>query len=192
MTVDGNIEGLGCLCYDYCNDTVESISAWELLQTRKYKPNEIFYSFKDICLSLGLPEADFDSFMDYEILTDYLLSNTDRHMNNIAILRNPDTLKLIGFAPIYDSGNSMFYDIPYERLQTIKLNDIITHSFFEKEQRLLNLVKNRNAVDLNKAQMDFSIYEKDLLERQIRIPKLKELYQIKLDRLADFQAGTIR
>ena len=139
-----------------------------------------------------MPEADFDSFMDYEILTDYLLSNTDRHMNNIAILRNPDTLKLIGFAPIYDSGNSMFYDVPYERLQTIKLNDIITHSFFEKEPRLLKLVKNFNAVDLEKAQMDFSIYEMDLLERQLRIPKLKEYYQLKLDRLEALQARSTK
>ena len=189
LTVDGNSEGLGCLCYDYCSGDVESISAWELLQTKKYKPNEIFYSLKEICISLGMPESEFDSFMDYEILTDYLLSNTDRHMNNIAILRNPDTLKIIGFAPIYDSGNSMFYEIPYEKLQGIKLNEIITHSFFEKEPKLLKLVKNRNAVDLDKAQMDFSIYEQDLLERRSRIPKLKELYQLKLDRLAAFQAG---
>ena len=51
----------------------------------------------------------------------------------------------------------------------------------------LKLVKNFNAVDLEKAQMDFSIYEMDLLERQSRIPKLKELYQLKLERLAALQ-----
>ncbi|MCR5776733.1 MAG: hypothetical protein K6G84_04840 [Lachnospiraceae bacterium] len=127
--------------------------------------------------------------MDYQIMTDYLISNTDRHMNNIAIMRNPDTLELLGFAPIYDSGNSMFYNVPYEKLDSVKLDDIKTHSFVERECKLLSYVKNRNAVDLNKAHMSFDIYTNDLYERQIRIPKLKAKYEQKLARLATFQAG---
>lgn len=62
-------------------------------------------------------------------MTDYLLSNTDRHMNNISVVRNPDTLEILGMAPIYDSGNSMFYNISYDNLDKIHLDDIITHSF---------------------------------------------------------------
>ena len=65
-------------------------------------------------------------------MTDYLLSNTDRHMNNISVMRNPDTLEILGFAPIYDSGNSMFYNVPYEQLEHVRLNEIKTHSFIAK------------------------------------------------------------
>lgn len=183
-------QGLGCMCYDFCSNEAESISAWELLQTRKLRNNQSFYQpLKEICMSLGMTDETFTDFMDYEIMTDYLLTNTDRHMNNIAVLRNPDTLKLIGFAPIYDSGNSMFYSTPYESLQTIRLDQINTHSFVERETRLLQYVRNRNAVDISKTDMDFSIYEKDIKERQIRIPLLKELYCRKQESLYAFQQG---
>lgn len=190
LQVDGNVEGLGCMCYDFCSEDVECISAWELLQTIKIKQNEsYYYPLKKVCLKLGMSEEKFSDFIDYQIMTDYLITNTDRHMNNIAIVRNPDTLQVLGFAPIYDSGNSMFYNIPYEKLSQVRLDDIRTHSFIEKEIKLLQYVRNRSLVDIDKAEMDFSIYEKDVLERHIRIPKLKELYERKLEKLRTFQKG---
>lgn len=121
----------------------------------------LYYPLKKVCLSLGMEEQEFTDFIDYQIMTDYLITNTDRHMNNIAVMRNPDTLALMGFAPIFDSGNSMFYNVPYEKLSKIKLDEIKTHSFIEKE----------------------------LIERQIRTPKLKELYQRKRESLREFQKG---
>ena len=101
VQVDGNIEGLGCMSYDFCSENIECISAWELLQTIKTKQ----------------------------------------------------------------------------------------HSFIEKEAKLLQYVTNRSLVDVSKAEMDFSIYEKDLVERHIRISKLKELYERKRERLSAFQSG---
>ena len=41
------------------------------------------------------------------------MSNKDRHLNNFGLLRDSNTLEYIGFAPIFDSGNSMLYDNPY-------------------------------------------------------------------------------
>ena len=190
LQVDGNVEGLGCMCYDFCSEDVECISAWELLQTIKIKQNEsYYYPLKKVCLKLGMSEEKFSDFIDYQIMTDYLITNTDRHMNNIAIVRNPDTLQVLGFAPIYDSGNSMFYNIPYEKLSQVRLDDIRTHSFIEKEIKLLQYVRNRSLVDIDKAEMDFLIYVKDVLERHIRIPKLKELYERKLEKMQEIQKG---
>ena len=161
VQVDGDREGMGCMCYDFCSENIECISAWELLQTMKTRQNEsLYYPLKKVCLSLGMSEQYFSDFMDYQIMTDYLISNTDRHMNNIAVMRNPDTLEILGFAPIYDSGNSMFYNVSYEQLSTLRMDDIKTHSFIEKESRLLQYVQNRNIVDIDKAEMDFSLYEK--------------------------------
>lgn len=190
VTVQSGIEGLGCLSYDFCSENKEIISAWELLQSTKIRQNEsYYYPLKKICISLGIKEKEFDNFMDYEIMTDYLISNTDRHMNNIAVIRNPDTLEMIGMAPIFDSGNSMFYNIPYEQLNQIHLDNIETHSFVKKEIKLLSYVKDRSLVDIEKAEMDFSLYKKDLLERHIRIPKLEELYEKKRMKLKAFQNG---
>ena len=185
-----DMEGLGCMCYNFCSENMESISAWELLQTVKIKQNEsYYYPLKKVCLALGMSDQYFTDFMDYQIMTDYLMSNTDRHMNNIAVLRDPDTLQLLGFAPIYDSGNSMFYNMPYEKLLQARVDDIRTHSFIEKESKLLKYVSNRALVDIEKAEMDFSIYEKDVTERQIRIPLLQELYEKKRRHLQAFQNG---
>lgn len=190
VTVQGGIEGLGCLSYDFCSENKEIISAWELLQTVKIRQNEsLYYPLKKVCINLGIKEEEFDRFIDYEIMTDYLMSNTDRHMNNIAVVRDPDTLKILGMAPIYDSGNSMFYNIPFEQLDLIHIDDIETHSFIKKEIRLLSYVKNRKMIDIDNTEMDFSIYKKDLFERHIRIPKLEELYNKKRMKLKSFQEG---
>lgn len=190
VQVDGNMEGLGCMSYDFCGENVECISAWELLQTIKIKQNEsLYYPLKKVCLELGISEQDFTDFMDYQIMTDYLITNTDRHMNNIAIIRNPDTLEVLGFAPIYDSGNSMFYNVPYEQLLRVRFDEIKTHSFIEKEPKLLQYVQNRLIVDIDKAEMDFSIYEQDVVERHIRISRLKDLYERKCEMLRAFQCG---
>lgn len=190
VETDANTEGLGCMCYDFCGEEAECISAWELLQTLKIKQNEsYYYPLKKVCMELGMSEEYFNNFIDYQIMTDYLMSNTDRHMNNISVMRNPDTLQILGFAPIYDSGNSMFYNVSYEKLQSIHLEDIRTHSFLEKENRLLQYVKNKSSVDLDKATMDFSIYEQDVVERHIRIPLLRKLYEQKRMHLHAFQQG---
>lgn len=190
MNVDGDREGLGCMSYDFCSENIESISAWELLQTIKIRQNQsYYYPFKEVCLKLGMKEEEFQHFMDYQIMTDYLISNTDRHMNNISVMRNPDTLEILGFTPIYDSGNSMFYNVPYEELSAVRINEIKTHSFITKENKLLQYVKDRTCVDINKVDMDFSLYEMDIKERHIRIPKLQELYEKKCENILSFQRG---
>ena len=190
VRIDGDQEGLGCLCYDFCSEGAECISAWELLQTVKLRSNEsYYYPLKEVCLSLGMKEADFTAFMDYQIMTDFLISNTDRHMNNIAVMRDPDTLEIRGFAPIYDSGNSMFYNVSYEGLKHVNVQEIKTHSFIEREIRLLQYVQDRAVVDLDQAAMDFSVYRQDVYERRIRVPELQRLYEKKLDLLQTFQSG---
>ena len=89
----------------------------------------------------------------------------------------------MGGAPIYDSN------IPYEHLDSIRIDDIKTHSFISKEVRLLSYVKDRNILNVDRSEMDFSLYKKDIGERQIRIPKLQGLYEKKLARLRAFQSG---
>ena len=105
------------------------------------------------------------------------------------IMRNPDTLELLGFAPIFDSGNSMFYNVPYEGLKKVRITELKTHSFIEREIKLLQYVMDRSLVDLEKIKMDFSIYEQDIYEQRVRIPVIKELFQRKMELLDLFQNG---
>lgn len=184
-------KGIGCRSYCIANENVELISAWEIIQIDKYKENEsLYHSLKNALIKLGMKEEEFSAFMDYLIMTDYLITNTDRHMNNIGVLRDPDTLKILGFAPIYDSGNSMFFNLSYDELKVVDLDSIKTRGFLSiNEKNNLKYVKDRNCIDLTKINADFSIYEKDIKEQQMRYPLIKELFNKKLNTLKRFQKG---
>lgn len=190
LKTETNGQGIGCYSFNFCNEEIESIPVWEYLQTRKIKKNNsLYWPLKEICLDLGMDEEYFDNFMDHQIMIDFLLTNTDRHMNNIALLRNPDSLKILGFAPIYDNGNSMFYNIPFEKLNTINVNEIETHSFIKYEIKLLQYVKDRNRIDLTKIKPDFSVYDNEVYERRMRKDQIIRLFNIKLELLKKFQNG---
>ncbi len=103
-------------------------------------------------------------------------------MNNISIVRNPDTLEILGFTPIYDSGNSMFYNISIRASGSIRIDEIKdTFFLFLKKYGFLSYVKDRNIVNI------VWILKKDLIERHMRIPRLQALYEKKLTKLRAFQ-----
>ena len=192
IDVEGNNKGIGCYSYNFCNESLEFVSAWELLQLRKIKQNiSLFHPLVDICINnCGFSEDYVYNFLGYEIMTDFIVTNTDRHMNNIGVLRNPDTLEYICFAPIYDTGNSMFFRS--STVPTGNFLDINTHSFIKKEVKLLQYVKNRNLIDLSKLPDDNfirALYLKDIPERHQRIEALLKAFHNKISYLDKFQSG---
>lgn len=191
VDIEGGEKGIGCYSYNFCTENIEFISAWEILQLVKIKQNESWYNkFCDVCVQyLGMNREYVESFLGYEIMTDFIISNTDRHMNNIGVLRNPDTLEYYGFAPIYDSGNSMFF-----RSQTVGRNllTLETHSFVKKEVNLLKYVKNTGLVNLNKLPSDDflrRLYLQDISERHYRIEDKIRVYNTKIYYLDQLQHG---
>ena len=58
-----------------------------------------------------------------------------------------------------------------------------------QEATIIQYVRDRSLVDSEKTSINFDIYEKDVLERHIRIPKLKDLYERKCENLRVFQNG---
>ena len=77
---------------------------------------------------------------------DYLINNTDRHFGNFGFIRNVNTLEFQGVAPIFDNGNSLWFDSPVELIspfiqpaypfsekqeKQVKLTDFTNH-WFEK------------------------------------------------------------
>lgn len=183
LDVANNKLGLGCICNLFTSNDVEFISAWEVIcHSKKRSQDSYFHHFKNECLKHGMDEEYFDHFQSYEILTDLLMSNTDRHMNNIGILRNPDTLEWIGFAPIYDTGNSMFFR-ETDIYSHINLNEIKVVSFLSTEKKLLRYVKYPDIVDLSKLPTKdefYELYEKDIPDRHRRIDPLWEIFRRKI------------
>ena len=44
------------------------------------------------------------------MILDYLICNQDRHFGNFGAIRDAVTLEWVGFAPIFDSGTSLWFD----------------------------------------------------------------------------------
>ena len=139
---------LCCICESFTSDDIEFIPAIDIVDSLK-KDNAValYEHFIRVCSMHGLDESVVRAFLEYQILTDFILTNTDRHLNNFGVLRDTHTLKFIGMAPIFDSGNSMFWQNP--RLPELDdLTKIEVNSFRGKEMQLLDYVTDRSAVDL--------------------------------------------
>lgn len=139
-------EQYGCICGDFASEMLEFIPAIDVVDSEK-KDNAVstYEHFIHVCTEHGLSEQGVRGFLEYQILTDFVLTNTDRHLNNFGVLRDSRTLKFIRMAPIFDSGNSMFWDAP--RLpERSDCTEITVNSFRKTETELLKLVTDRSRV----------------------------------------------
>ena len=157
---------LYCMCESFTSDSVELITAYDVIESAKC-PNSLsnYEHFIQLCAKYGLNEELSRSFLEYQIATDFILTNTDRHLRNIGVLRDSSTLQFIGMAPIFDSGNSMFWDNPRRPLND-DLTNIEVTSFRSKESQLLKYICSDKLVDISKLPTEEelrAIYEKDPL-----------------------------
>lgn len=126
----------------------EFVSAYQIVANYKV-PNDIslYEALIRQAVSLGANEEEARSFLEYMILTDFILTNTDRHLNNFGFIYDPKQHRLSGMAPLFDTGNSLFYDcdvIPHGG----NLLDIPVNSFSKREADQLHYVKTDAGVKL--------------------------------------------
>ena len=96
------------ICPCFTSPKAEFVAASKIYPLQKMRGYESPYThYINTCENLGVQDAK--SNIDKMIFLDYVIANSDRHYNNFGILRNPDTLKPIGVAPIFDSGSSLGY-----------------------------------------------------------------------------------
>lgn len=97
------------VCEDFITADTELISAWRVFSSYKQDNNtSVYQHYVNCCNTLGVP--DVRKSLDEMIVLDYLIANEDRHLNNFGLVRDANTLKWIGPAPIFDSGTSFGYD----------------------------------------------------------------------------------
>lgn len=100
-----------CVCEDFITPQTELVSAWYLMRTqRKENHVSVHQHYLNCCDALGITDARHA--LNRMLVVDYLLVNEDRHQNNFGAVRNADTLSWLGSAPIYDSGTSLWFDMP--------------------------------------------------------------------------------
>ncbi len=189
---------MGCYSRAFTDENLEFISGYEICESRK-KDNELseYENFIQICIENGLDKNEVRAFMEHQILTDFVITNTDRHFNNFGILRDSNTLQFVCMAPIFDSGNSMFWKsngqaIPCEKKDFRRIE---VSSFRRWESDLLNYLTGRTLLDLNllpKRRELEKIYAMDVPGTEERYERILTAYERKIDLLDEFQrTGTI-
>ena len=111
------------VCENFINHNTELVSAVSINRSMK-KSNQFssYEHFLNACQRLGIP--GMKEFVDYMLVFDYLMANTDRHFGNLGAIRNVETLEWIGPAPVFDSGTSLWHDKltraihPLEKMET--------------------------------------------------------------------------
>ncbi|EDM99215.1 hypothetical protein BACCAP_03144 [Pseudoflavonifractor capillosus ATCC 29799] len=73
--------------------------------------SNVYFDFDtvDQMLSLFKEHGLLQSYADM-LLADYLMRNQDRHPGNIGVLLDSETFELKGLAPLYDNGQSFFFN----------------------------------------------------------------------------------
>lgn len=182
----------GCFSELFTSTHRELISAYDVEISKKKRPDVNTYEhFIQVCAEHGLAEDILRPFLEYQIMTDFILSGQDRHLSNVSILRDADTLQFVQPAPIYDSGKSMFVDssVPKSEEEMLK---IFTSSFQSSERKLLALVQDRSLVDVSKLPSSAFIrelYGLDTNMDETRINEIIQGYEMKIDLFARWQAG---
>ena len=179
-------------CKYFTSKNKELVSAIELTgELKKYDDEKKEVErYIEICVEGGLDEQYVRESLDYMIAIDYITTNSDRHWENFGVIRDPDSLKLISVAPIFDNGNSMFYDshYDYQRSALVRLENT---GICKKEIDRLALIGNKKIVKADmlpspKEVKDF--YCEHGINDQ-RADQIATLYSKKLDLFLEFQNG---
>lgn len=97
------------LCENFVTPDTELVPAWRVKEAcQKDNRDSEYTHLLRCCETFGI--SGVKDALDRMLTVDYIIANEDRHYNNFGFLRNADTLEWIGFAPIYDSGTSLWYN----------------------------------------------------------------------------------
>lgn len=192
ITSDGR-EIIGCECPNFTSINTEFIPAIDIINSIKKSNQTNYYDlYIQYCGTHGIDMNFMREFMEYQILTDFIITNTDRHLNNFGIIRDSRTQRFLKPAPIFDSGNSMFYNTSYIRTG-YNLLDIEITSFKKREVELLQYVSNPMLININKLPSTEEVYQlfmKDSSSNDdVTLEKLTKAYQRKVEFLQEFQSG---
>ncbi len=136
------------VCENFITKDTELINAWSITQAmKKLNHVSLYQHFLDCCEALGIPNYQED--LDKMLTIDFLIANTDRHLNNFGVVRNAETLEWIGLAPIFDCGTSLWNDQPTSRISK-DAAEIPSKPFKPIHAEQIRLVTNFDWLDLGR------------------------------------------
>ena len=125
------------VCENFIDSHTELVNAVSINRSMKKKSQFSSYEhFINACEQLGI--TGMKKFLDYMLVFDYLMANTDRHFGNFGAIRNVNTLEWVGPAPVFDSGPSLWHDKLTRAITP--LSEVWTKPFYTEAPRQMKLV----------------------------------------------------
>ncbi len=182
----------GCCSRQFTDERKELVSAYAVILTGKRRNDQ---SYKECLIETlgnnGMDTKQLRKDLDYEIMTDFLLSGYDRHLTNIALLRDADTLQFTRMAPIFDSGGCLYAGIAFPNSES-ELLRLRTAGFNRREEPLVKSVRDYGCVDLTRlpAVSELrALYAKDRRIDPYTIEHVGIVYEKKIDLCRELQLG---
>ena len=130
-------------CKDFIDTDHEYVSAYYL--TASLHPTKKINT--EVLLEEAIEKYEIpntEHFIDQMLCLDYMIMNEDRHWTNFGFVRNVETLKFEGPAPIFDNGNSLWYKMNH-------ISEYYDHAltFRKKHQKQIRLVKSFAGIDFD-------------------------------------------
>lgn len=111
-------EEIYCGSKNFVNYNEDLVTAYQLKNSKKQNNNVSLYEhLLSIYKSLNIP--DYKKKLNQMLLVDYLLANSDRHLNNFGVIRDAKSLEFLRIAPIYDTGSCLGFDVNDKTLENL-------------------------------------------------------------------------
>ena len=94
-------------CENFIDENTEFVPASHIYNLkRRLKGVSIYNHFLGLCEEYGI--VGVKEYLDKMIAADKIIGNDDRHFGNFGFIRDVESAKIIGFAPLFDSGSSFY------------------------------------------------------------------------------------
>jgi hypothetical protein len=134
-TEDKNIPYSECKCM--VDRKCEYINALFVMESGEYERKDPYIHYLEMCKQNGLHNAK--EKIDEMIALDFIIGNDDRHRGNFGIIRNADNLEWLKPAPLFDNGNSLFFDRDNDDIEYFGV-DSLGKAFGDSNRLCLNYI----------------------------------------------------
>lgn len=170
-------------CKDFINPNEDLVSASRFMKIEKQSNSETSYTH--LCrLAQKYKIENFQQDLDKMLVLDFIIANEDRHFNNFGFIRDVNTLKFKGMAPIFDSGSSLGFQTTTTRLSDY--NPKWEPFMYDKVKSQLDLVSSFEWLDIK------ALHQIELDIRTVFLESQGFIDQIRTDAIVDMIKNRIQ
>jgi hypothetical protein len=183
-----NVPYSECKCM--CNEQIEYLNAEWVINNKDFRSLNLHQGYVDFCKEMGITDAK--ERIDEMIIVDFIIGNEDRHRGNFGILRNADTLKWMGIAPLFYNGSSFFFSYENDEIDYFGV-DSFGKAFRDRNLLNLDLINYPEWYNQNKGNRIPDIVRQGLIDNEkMSSKRIDKIVAIMNERVAIFKKNLSR